>query len=55
MIRRTVWGAAAFAAVATLSGCNSPPPVQANARQVTVVGSGEVQGTPDTLTLSQNF
>ena len=50
MIRRTVWAAAALAAVATLSGCNSPPPVQANARQVTVVGSGEVQGTPDTLT-----
>jgi uncharacterized protein YggE len=33
-----------------LSGCDSAPPVQANARQVTVVGSGEVQGTPDTVT-----
>lgn len=34
----------------TLAGCDSAPPVQANPRQVTVVGSGQVQGTPDTLT-----
>lgn len=34
---------------AVLSGCDRPPPVQSNARQVTVVGSGEVQGTPDTV------
>lgn len=50
-----------FAAVATalvtaavaapvLSGCDSAPPVQSNPRQVTVVGSGEVQGAPDTVT-----
>ena len=50
MIRRTCWAAAALAAVVALSGCDSAPPVQANARQVTVVGSGEVQGTPDTVT-----
>ena len=34
----------------TLSACDSAPPVASNARQVTVVGSGQVQGTPDTLT-----
>ncbi|MEI6253024.1 MAG: SIMPL domain-containing protein [Mycobacteriaceae bacterium] len=50
MIRQTICAATAFAAIATLSGCDSAPPVQANARQVTVVGSGEVQGTPDTVT-----
>ena len=36
-------------AVVTLSGCDSAPPVEVNARQVTVVGSGEVRGAPDTL------
>lgn len=50
MRSRIVCAAAALAAAATISGCDSPPPVQANARQVTVVGSGEVQGTPDTVT-----
>jgi uncharacterized protein YggE len=33
----------------TVAGCDSAPPVQANPRQVTVVGSGQVQGVPDTL------
>lgn len=42
--------AAGLLAVAILSGCDAPAPVQANARQVTVVGTGEVQGIPDTLT-----
>lgn len=42
-------GAAALAAVA-VSGCDAPAPVSHDARQVTVVGSGEVQGAPDTLT-----
>jgi uncharacterized protein len=38
-------------AVAVLSGCDSAPsPVKENQRQVTVVGSGQVQGVPDTLT-----
>jgi uncharacterized protein YggE len=37
-------------AAGTLAGCDSAPAVSANARQVTVVGSGEVQGVPDTLT-----
>lgn len=50
MIRRTACAAALLAAAATLSGCDSAPPVQPNARQVTVVGSGEVTGVPDTLT-----
>lgn len=34
----------------SVSGCDSAAPVQSNARQVTVVGSGEVEGVPDTLT-----
>ena len=33
-----------------VSGCDSAAPVTDNARQVTVIGSGEVQGVPDTLT-----
>ncbi len=37
-------------AVALLAGCDSAPAVQANPRQVTVVGSGKVQGAPDTVT-----
>jgi uncharacterized protein YggE len=39
-------------AAAVLTGCDSKPagPVGANPRQVTVVGSGNVQGVPDTLT-----
>jgi uncharacterized protein YggE len=42
---------AAALAVAVLSGCDSAGgPVGANPRQVTVVGSGEVKGVPDTLT-----
>lgn len=42
---------AAALAVAGLSGCDSTAaPVGANPRQVTVVGSGEVKGVPDTLT-----
>ena len=42
--------AAAVLAAGTLSGCDSAPAASANPRQVTVVGSGEVQGVPDTLT-----
>ena len=38
-------------AAATVSGCDhDPDKVRENARQVTVVGSGHVQGVPDTLT-----
>jgi uncharacterized protein len=38
-------------AAVTLSACDSGPgPVGQNSRQVTVVGSGQVQGVPDTLT-----
>jgi uncharacterized protein YggE len=37
--------------VATLSACDSAQgPIGSNPRQVTVVGSGKVQGVPDTLT-----
>lgn len=50
--------AAAGLAVAGLSGCDASsrsgpsviPTADSDTRQVTVVGSGEVQGTPDTLT-----
>lgn len=43
--------AAAGVAAAALSGCDSHPSTPgANPRQVTVVGSGQVQGVPDTLT-----
>jgi uncharacterized protein YggE len=57
LIRSTVVAAAAGLAVFGLSGCDSSPgpthSVEATAnstRQVTVVGAGQVQGTPDTLT-----
>jgi len=50
MIRRKACAAAALTIAGVLSGCDSAPPVQTNARQVTVVGSGEVAGTPDTVT-----
>jgi uncharacterized protein len=48
---------AAVGLVATLSGCDAPSvPIGTTAdsevRQVTVVGSGEVQGSPDTLTIN---
>lgn len=37
-------------AVAGVSGCDAAPGGGGAARQVTVIGSGEVQGVPDTLT-----
>lgn len=43
-------GLVVASSVAVLSGCDAAAPVQGNARQVTVVGSGKVQGVPDTLT-----
>lgn len=50
-MRRFIGTAAAvLAGVAVVSGCDSAAPVTDNARQVTVIGSGEVQGVPDTLT-----
>jgi uncharacterized protein YggE len=50
-MKRQLFSAAALLATSViLSGCDSAPPVQTNARQVTVVGSGEVQGAPDTVT-----
>jgi len=50
MKRQLSCAAALLAIGVTLSGCDSAPPVQTNARQVTVVGSGNVQGVPDTVT-----
>lgn len=44
--------AAAGLTIGAASACDehSPPPPGANPRQVTVVGTGQVQGVPDTLT-----
>ena len=51
--------AAAGVAVAALSGCDSSSGPTASAdkatRQVTVVGAGEVKGTPDTLTVNASI
>lgn len=48
---RLVLATGLVAAAATLSACDSGAgPVGQNPRQVTVVGSGQVQGVPDTLT-----
>ncbi len=51
-VRRSIAVAAAGLAIATVSGCDkhNPPQPGANPRQVTVIGSGHVQGVPDTLT-----
>ncbi len=51
-VRRSIASAAAGLAIATVSACDShhPAPAGANPRQVTVFGSGHVQGVPDTLT-----
>jgi hypothetical protein len=52
LVRRSIALAAAALTVAALSACDkhSPAPPGASPRQVTVVGSGHVQGVPDTLT-----
>jgi uncharacterized protein len=52
LVRRSIALAAAGFAVATISACDkhNPPEPGAKPRQVTVVGSGQVQGVPDTLT-----
>jgi uncharacterized protein YggE len=51
--------AAAGLALSALSGCDSSSGPTASAdkatRQVTVVGAGEVQGTPDTLTVNASI
>lgn len=50
---RRLTAAAAGAAVLIVSGCDSPkaePSPGINPRQVTVIGTGQVQGAPDTLT-----
>lgn len=50
-MRRQLLSAAALLTIGmAASGCDSAPPVQTNARQVTVVGTGKVQGVPDTVT-----
>lgn len=49
--RRVALVAMALMTAATvISACDSAPPVQTNPRQVTVVGHGEVQAVPDTVT-----
>ena len=51
--RKLIALAVAGLAAATVAACDSPPPAPApgvNPRQVTVFGSGQVQGVPDTLT-----
>jgi uncharacterized protein len=50
--RRSMAVVAAGLAVAAISACDkhNPPQSGANRRQVTVIGSGQVQGVPDTLT-----
>ena len=51
--RRLIALAVAGMVTTTLSACDSPPSAPApgvNPRQVTVFGSGQVQGVPDTLT-----
>ena len=53
LIRRSIASAAAGLVIATVSACDSHNPAPApgaNPRQVTVFGSGQVQGVPDTLT-----
>ncbi|OSC40598.1 SIMPL domain-containing protein [Mycobacterium decipiens] len=52
LVRRSIALLAAGLAAAALSGCDSPSSGSpgANPRQVTVLGSGQVQGVPDTLT-----
>lgn len=51
LVRRSIAVAAAGMAIASVSACNKHNPTPgANPRQVTVIGSGQVQGVPDTLT-----
>ncbi|MFZ1176340.1 MAG: SIMPL domain-containing protein, partial [Mycobacterium sp.] len=51
LIRKLIASAAAGLVIATASACDSHNPAPgANPRQVTVFGSGQVQGVPDTLT-----
>src|ERR1700742_4512416 len=51
-VRRSIALATAGLIVVALSACNkhNAPAPGANPRQVTVVGTGQVQGVPDTLT-----
>ncbi|MGO8771603.1 MAG: SIMPL domain-containing protein [Mycobacterium sp.] len=53
IVRPAIAFAAAGLAIAAVSACDSHSPASppgANPRQVTVVGTGQVQGAPDTLT-----
>ena len=51
-VRRSIAVAAAALTIAAASACDEHSPSQpgANPRQVTVLGTGQVQGVPDTLT-----
>ncbi len=64
LVTRLIVLAAAGVAVLGLSACDAKstsgpssiiPTADPNTRQVTVVGSGEVQGTPDTLTVNASI
>src|ERR1700761_935268 len=52
LVRRSIAAAAAALAIVAMPACNkhNQPQPGANPRQVTVFGSGQVQGVPDTLT-----
>lgn len=52
LVRKSIAVAATALAAATMSACDShnPSPAASKPRQVTVVGSGQIQGVPDTLT-----
>lgn len=52
LVRRSIAVAAAGLTVAAASACDEPSLSHpgANPRQVTVLGTGQVQGVPDTLT-----
>ncbi len=55
VVRLLILFVGALMVVATLSACDSksaPPAAGGSPRQVTVVGTGKVQGAPDTLTVN---
>lgn len=58
MRKRLVVVAALCLLIAGLTGCDASseaPPAAADARQVTVIGEGQVEGTPDTLTINASI
>ncbi|OBJ70621.1 SIMPL domain-containing protein [Mycobacterium sp. 1274756.6] len=49
-LRWLIAPAVAAVAIGGLAGCDAASPADGSPREVTVVGNGEVQGSPDTLT-----